>query len=84
MKVFVLAFDLAKDGIERMLQRAIQTVPLRRAQFFEIPEDPLPGLLTALTVCPQILYDLFAGEDCLSDFIKHGEPDYTTARATGP
>jgi hypothetical protein len=56
-------------------------MPLSGAQFFEVREDALPGLLAALAVGPQVFHDLFAGQNCLSDFIKHGEPDYTTPRA---
>ena len=39
------------------------------------------SLFAALTVSPQVLDDFFAGKYSLSDFIKHGEPDYTTPRA---
>ena len=39
MQVFVLALDLAEDGVERMLQRAVELVPLGRAQLVEIPVD---------------------------------------------
>jgi hypothetical protein len=56
-------------------------MPLGGAQFFEVGEDPFSGLLTALAVRPHVFHDLFAGQNCLSDFIKHGEPDYTTPRA---
>src|SRR5262249_18111316 len=79
MQVLVLAFDLAKDGIQRMLQRAIQPMPLRGAQLLEIRKNPLSRLFAALTAAAQVLYDLFAGQYSLSDFVKHGEPDYTTA-----
>jgi hypothetical protein len=82
MKVLVLALDLAKDGIQRMLQRSIQPVALRGAQLVEICEDPLPGLLAALAASPQVLHDFFAGKYSLSDVIKHGDPDYTTPTAT--
>ncbi len=74
MQVLVLAFDLAEDRIERMLQRAIETVPLGRAQLVEIAEDPLARLLAALAVAAaEVLDDLLAGEDGLGDVIQHGE-----------
>ena len=34
------ALDLAEDRIERMLQRAVDRIPLRRPQLVEIPMDP--------------------------------------------
>ena len=78
MQVFVLAFDLAENRIERMLQRAIEPVSLRGAQLFEIRENPLASLFAAFAISPEVLDDLFASQDGLSDFIQHGESDYTT------
>ena len=37
------AFDLSQDRIERILERAVQLVALRRLQFFEIAEHPAAG-----------------------------------------
>jgi hypothetical protein len=78
MQVFVLAFDLAKDWIERMLQGAIQPVSLRGAQLFKIRKNPLSSLFAAFAISPEVLDDLFASEYGLSDFVEHGESDYTT------
>ena len=47
MQVFVLALDLAEDRIERMLQRAVERVPLRRPQLVEIAVDALARLRPA-------------------------------------
>ena len=45
-----MAFDLAEDGKERMLQRAVNRIPLRRAQLVEIPVNSLASLRAALAV----------------------------------
>jgi len=50
MELFVMAFDLAEDGKERMLQRAVNRIPLRRAQLVEIPVNSLASLRAALAV----------------------------------
>ena len=56
VQVLVLALDLAEDRIERMLQRAVEPVPLRGAQLLEIGVDPLARLLAALAVMPPRRY----------------------------
>ena len=48
MQVLVLPFDLAEDGIERMLERAIELVPLRRAQLLQIRMDLIARVLEHL------------------------------------
>jgi hypothetical protein len=40
----VEALDLAQDGIERMLQGAVDRIPLRGAQLVEVGVDPLAGV----------------------------------------
>ena len=81
VQVLGLALDLAEDRIERMLQRAVDRVPLRRPQFFEIGVDALARLLAALAVvAAEVLDDLFALEDGLGDVVQHGvRSDYSTA-----
>ena len=61
MQVLGLALDLAQYRIERMLQRAVNRVPLRRAQLVEIGVNPIarPGAAFAISA-PQIFDDFLA------------------------
>ena len=85
VQILVLALDLPENGIERMLQRSIDRVPLGRAQFVEVAVDALARrLVPARAVCPaEVLDHLFAGQHSLCDVIKHGWPR-TIALSTGP
>ena len=57
-----------------MLQRAVELVPLRRAQLVEIAVDALARLRAALAVAAaQVLEHLLAREDGLGDVIEHSE-----------
>ena len=47
VQVLVLALDLSENRIERMLQRAINRMPLRRPQLVEIAVDALAGARAA-------------------------------------
>jgi hypothetical protein len=44
--VFRNPLDFPQDGVERMLQRPVKPVPLRRLQLGEIGFDALAGLVT--------------------------------------
>ena len=59
LQVLVLPFDLPKDGIERMLQRPVELVPLRRPQLVEVGVDLLAG----------VFEKLFARQYGLGDFV---------------
>ena len=61
VQVLVLALDLAQDGIQRMLQRAIELVALRRAQLLEIGADLLA----------RILQHILARKYGLRDLVEH-------------
>ena len=61
MQIFVKPLDLAQDRIERMLQRAIELVALRRAQFVEI----------RVHLVTRVLQNLFAREHRLGDIVEH-------------
>ena len=64
--------DLAQNRIERVLQRAIERIPLRRPQLFEIREDPLAAVRAAVRA-PQVSHDVLAREDGLSQIVRnHG------------
>ena len=66
------AFDLAEDRIERVLQRAVDGVALRRPQLVEIRMDPLPRLEFGLPMAAtQISRHVLAREDCLGDVVEH-------------
>ena len=48
VQVLVLPLDLAEDGIQRMLQRPVELVPLRRAQLVEVGVDLLAWVFEQL------------------------------------
>ena len=50
VQVLVLALDLSEDRIERMLQRAVDRMPLRRPQLVEVAVDAFASLVAALAV----------------------------------
>jgi hypothetical protein len=70
--VLVDSLDLPQDGIEGVLQRAINRIALRRPQLVEVGVDPLSRLELGLAVtAPQVSRDVFTREDCLSDLVEH-------------
>ncbi len=70
MQVLVLALDLAKNRIERMLQGAVELVALRRAQLIQIRGDLLA----------RVLQNLFARKHRLGDVVQHRRVDYNTQK----
>ena len=65
-------FDLAEDRIERVFQRAIDRIPLRRPQLVEVGVDPLPRLELGLPVAAaQVPGDFFPCEYRLRDVVEH-------------
>ena len=61
LEVLADAFDLAQDRIERVLQRAIDGVSLRRLELVEVGFDPLTCGATAFAVAAlQVPRDLFS------------------------
>ena len=72
VQILVLALDFPEDGVERMLQRSIQLVPLRGPQFVEIGDDTFPHLVAALAIAPsQVLDDLRPCQHGQGDVIEH-------------
>ena len=72
VEVLVLALDLAQDRIERVLQRAVELVPLRRPQLFEIAVDLLARLRAAVAVAAaEVPGDVLVRENRLGDVILH-------------
>jgi hypothetical protein len=81
--VLVDPFDLAQDRIQRMLQRPVDRVALRGAQFVEIGVDALARLEFGLPVAAtQVPRDLFARQHRLGDVVEH-RADYITAGSDG-
>ncbi len=60
-QVLVLALDLAQDWIQRMLERAVELVPLRRAQLVEVSVDLLAW----------VFEELLAREYRFGDVVQH-------------
>ena len=70
--VFVDAFDLPEDRVERMLQRPVDRIPLRRPQLIEIRVDALARLEFGLPMAaPQVPRDVIPRQDGLGDVVEH-------------
>ena len=64
------ALDLSQDRVQRIFERAIKLVALRRPQFFEIRDDALASGGASQTVTArQIPRHFLMGEDGLGEFI---------------
>jgi hypothetical protein len=69
---FVDALDLAENRIERMLERAVDRIPLRGAKLVEIRVDPLACLELGLPVAAaQVSRYILARQHGLRDVIEH-------------
>ena len=65
-------FDLAENRIERVLQRAVNRVPLRRPQLLEVPADAIPHLESGLAMAAvQVPDDVLAREHRLGEVVEH-------------
>src|SRR4029434_1544882 len=72
LHVLADALDLAEDGVERMLERAVDRVPLRGAKLVEIAFDPLTRDAAALTMAaPEIPGNLIPGEHGAGNLVEH-------------
>ena len=80
MQVLGLALDLPENGIERVLQRAVNRIPLRRPQLVEIGVDALARLIAVFpVVAAEVPEHLLALEDGLRNVIQHADrSDYST------
>ena len=71
LHVFGDALDLAENRIERMLQRAVEPVPLGGAQLFEVPLDPLPRVTSGgLGIVAEIPGHVLARQDGAPDVVR--------------
>src|SRR5258708_39128774 len=79
MQLLVLALDFAQNWIQRMLQRPVNRIALRRPQLVQIRVNPLASPVAPLAVpAPEVLDDLGPREDRLGDVIEHGPAQYIT------
>ena len=74
VQVFVFALDLPQNGIEGMLQCAVELVPLRGAELVQI----------RVHLLARILEHVFACEDGERNVVQHSEPPRTIARLQSP
>ena len=72
--------DLPQNRIERMLERAVERIALRRLQLLEVGEDPLAAVGAAVRAL-QISHDVLAREDGLSEIVRNHESACTIACA---
>ena len=72
--VLVDPLDLAKNGVERMLQRPVDGVALGGAELVEIPVNALAGVWPGCAMPPaQIPRDVLTRQHCLGNVIEeHG------------
>ena len=65
--------DLPQDRVERVLERPVERVALRRPQLLEVGVHPLPSLAGVLAVgALQVAHDFVAREYGLRDVVGHG------------
>jgi hypothetical protein len=71
--MFGLSLDLAEDGVERVLQRPVKAMTLRRPELVEVRTDPRPHLFTGHAIAsPEVPRYFLAGQHGLGDVIEHG------------
>ena len=64
--------DLAQDGVERVLQRPVEFVPLRRPELVEVGVDAFARPLLVFAVsAAQILDDFLTSENRLGELVEH-------------
>ena len=64
--------DLPQDGVERVLQRPVEFVPLRRPELVEVSLDAFARPLLVFAVsAAQILDDFLTSENRLGEFVEH-------------
>ena len=64
--------DLPQNRVQRVLERAVKRIPLRRLELFEVGEDPLAAVRTAVGA-PEISRHVLAREDGLSEIVRNHE-----------
>ena len=64
--------DLSQDGIERVLEGAIDRIALRRPEFVEVGVNPLARIELGLAMsAPKITGDILSRENGLRDVVEH-------------
>jgi hypothetical protein len=70
--------DLAENRVQRVLQRAIEFVPLSRAELIEVSVDAFTRALLVFAVsAAQILDDFLTSQNRLGELVEHG-PRFAT------
>jgi hypothetical protein len=73
--VFADAFDLPQNRVERVLERAVDGVALRRSELFEVAFDPFPrGLAGFSRAVLQVPRHLLPREHGLGELVDHRQP----------
>ena len=72
LEVLDAPLDLPQDRVQRMLERPVKPVPLRRLQLFEVCEDPLAAVRSSVRAA-EVPCHVLAREHGLSDVVRHHE-----------
>ena len=64
------AIDLPQNRVERVLERAVKRIPLRRLELFEVREHPLAAIGAAVRAL-KVSHDVLAREDGLSEVVRN-------------
>jgi hypothetical protein len=74
------AFNLAQDGIERVLQRSVHRRTLRRSQLVEIPFDALARRgATHAVAAFEVSRHLFTAQHSPGDVVEHPSGIYRSS-----
>ncbi len=83
LDVLVNPFDLAQDRIERMFERAIDRIPLRRPQLVEVGVNAFAGFELRLAVpAAQVPRYILPRQYGLADVVEHARTDYIKHRCS--
>jgi hypothetical protein len=73
VQIFVETLYFPENRVERVLEGAVDRIPLCGAELLDVGADALAGLLAAGTVAlPKVSDDFVAGQHGLADLIVHG------------
>ncbi len=64
--------DLPKNRVQRVLERAIERISLRRSELFEVGEDPFAPVRTPVRAA-KISHHVLAREDSLGEIVRNHE-----------
>ena len=74
VQVLVLSFDFSQDGVQRMLERAVNRITLGGLEFIQVGVYACPRLAIAAAIAKaalEVLDDLLSGQNSLGDVIDH-------------